>query len=200
MKNGRKKEDIRKLAAQVCGRLNENGIDAVLVGGACVSIYTQNEYESSDLDFVVEAGLKQIDKVLAGLDFSRKSGRHYERSGGDYFIEFVAAPVSIGNEIVKNIKKLKTRFGVIKMLSPTDSVRDRLAAFFHWNDHQSLEQAVMIARKTGVNLAGIGAWAKREGKKKEFEVFVQKLKGARRATLVDDIKHSPPLGRRKTQT
>ena len=32
------------------------------------------------------------------------------------------------------------------MISVTDSVKDRLAAFYHWKDQQSLEQAVLIAR------------------------------------------------------
>lgn len=30
------------------------------------------------------------------------------------------------------------------MLTATDSVKDRLASFYHWNDHQSLEQAILI--------------------------------------------------------
>jgi hypothetical protein len=174
------KENIKELAAHVCGGLNKEGIDAVLVGGACVSIYTQNEYESSDLDFVAEAELKKMDAALAGMGFSRPKGeRHYKRPGGYYFIEFVAAPVAVGREIVKSLKKLKTRFGVIKMLSPTDSVKDRLAAFFHWNDHQSLEQAIMITKKNRVDLKEIGAWAKREGKSGELKIFFDKSKRAK---------------------
>jgi hypothetical protein len=39
-----RKIKIKDLAALVCHTLNENAIDAVLVGGACVSIYTKNKY------------------------------------------------------------------------------------------------------------------------------------------------------------
>lgn len=53
MKIDFKQIDIKTLAALVAGKLEENGIDALLVGGACVSIYSRNKYLSSDLDFVL---------------------------------------------------------------------------------------------------------------------------------------------------
>ena len=52
MKIDWKKIGIKALASIVSDKLNENGIDAILVGGACVSIYSENKYLSSDLDFV----------------------------------------------------------------------------------------------------------------------------------------------------
>ena len=33
-------------------------------------------------------------------------------------------------------------------MTPTDSVKDRLAAYYHWNDQQALEQAIMVAGVT----------------------------------------------------
>lgn len=47
-----KKLGIREAAAAMCSHLQESGIEASLVGGACVSIYSDNAYESFDLDFV----------------------------------------------------------------------------------------------------------------------------------------------------
>lgn len=55
--------DIKDLACFVYELLKNNGIDAVLVGGACVSIYSQNQYQSYDLDFVTYEELKHIEKV-----------------------------------------------------------------------------------------------------------------------------------------
>jgi hypothetical protein len=43
---------LAELAAYVCSHLRKHGIRVVLSGGACVSIYTQNRYQSYDLDFV----------------------------------------------------------------------------------------------------------------------------------------------------
>lgn len=44
--------DIRGLAGLISAHLRKYKIDAVLVGGACVSIYSRNEYFSYDLDYV----------------------------------------------------------------------------------------------------------------------------------------------------
>jgi len=42
----------KELAGLVCETLTEAGIDVVLVGGSCVSIYTNEVFASLDLDFV----------------------------------------------------------------------------------------------------------------------------------------------------
>ncbi len=56
---------IRDAAAAICAYLNLRGIEASLVGGACVSIYSDNAYESFDLDFVSHDPHKKIKLALA---------------------------------------------------------------------------------------------------------------------------------------
>ena len=125
---------IRELAAIVSDKLNEAGIDAILVGGACVSIYTKNKYLSGDLDFVSASSIKEISPVLSELGFERKSSRHFEKNDCPFFIEFVSPPAALGSEPVRETNILKTKVGDIILLTPTDSVKDRLAAYYHWND------------------------------------------------------------------
>jgi hypothetical protein len=67
------------------------------------------------------------------------------------------------------------RVGVLA-LSPTDSCRDRLAAFYHWNDRQSLETAVAIARRRKIDLETIKDWSRKEGALPRFEEFRSLLK------------------------
>ena len=60
-----KNTTIKELALIVSTKLRESNIDTVLVGGvlvggAVVSIYTKNEYESGDLDFISYAGEKEL--------------------------------------------------------------------------------------------------------------------------------------------
>ncbi|MBI4848850.1 MAG: hypothetical protein HY808_09800 [Nitrospirae bacterium] len=167
---------IKELAALVCHKLNEKDIDAVLVGGACVSIYTKYKYVSYDLDFVSYAALKDITSALTDLGFKRESSRHFVRKDCPYFIEFVAPPLSIGSEPVKQEEKIKTRFGSITLLTPTDSVKDRLAAYYHWNDPQALEQAVMIAKAQKVNLKDLKRWSDAEGHKEKCETFIKLIR------------------------
>jgi len=106
MKIGWKNISVKDLAALVCKKLNDKEIDAVLVGGACVTIYTKNQYVSYDLDFVSHTSLKEISRVLADIGFRRESARHFVRKDCPYFIEFVTPPLSIGSEPIKNKKKI----------------------------------------------------------------------------------------------
>ncbi len=151
-------------------------MDAVLVGGACVSIYTNSKYVSFDLDFVSNASLKDIAVVLSDLGFKRESSRHFVRKDCPYFIEFVAPPLSIGSEPVKRKRKISTRFGRLILLSPTDSAKDRLSAYYHWNDPQAMEQAIMVAKAQKVNLREIRKWSDTEGHKEKCDIFLRMLK------------------------
>jgi len=82
----------------------------------------------------------------------------------------------LGREFpVERFNTIKT----LKLLTPTDCVKDRLAAFFHWNDYQSLEQALMVAKKQPVNLNEIKRWSikeRMEGKYAEFSSALKKNK------------------------
>jgi DNA uptake protein ComE-like DNA-binding protein len=40
---------------------------------------------------------------------------------------------------------------------------DRLAAYVHWNDNPSLDQAIMVARRQAVDWSALHEWARREG-------------------------------------
>lgn len=115
------------------------------MGGACVSIYSQNRYQSYDLDFVAYENLKNIEKVLSKIDFKRM-GRTFSRKDCLYLIDFVNPPIAIGNESVRKFEIVKTTSGSLKLLTPTDCVKDRLSSYFHWNDRQGLEQAVLVAK------------------------------------------------------
>ena len=83
-----KKTDIQTVASIVCDCLLKHGIDAVLSGGAVVSIYTSNEYESKDLDFVSSGDIKSIERSLSTIGFTKSSGRHFVHPESEYFVEF----------------------------------------------------------------------------------------------------------------
>jgi len=167
---------IRDSAAAICEHLSKQGISASLVGGACVSIYTDNAYESFDLDFVSAAPHKVIEKALSDIGFKKTPGRHFDHPDCKYYAEFVTPPVAIGDEIIRKLKRLRTPQGFLNLLTPLDCVKDRLAAYVHWKDTQALEQAVMVAKRHKIPLAKLKAWAVREGGKSAFEHFLERLK------------------------
>jgi hypothetical protein len=67
--------------------------------------------------------------------------------------------------------------GYITLLTPTDSVKDRLAAYYHWNDPQALEQALMLAKAQKINLKEVKRWSEKEGHKEKYNVFIRIIKG-----------------------
>jgi hypothetical protein len=167
---------LKELAALVSDTLREGGVDAILVGGACVSLYTNNKYQSYDLDFVTHSPLKDITPLLKKIGFLRESTRHFTRKGCPFFVEFVAPPAAIGDEPVTDKRVMRTKYGKIVMLTVSDSVKDRLAAYFHWQDPQSLEQAVLVARSRKVDLKEIRRWSRLEGFEEKFRDFEKRLK------------------------
>jgi hypothetical protein len=167
--------DLKDLACFIYEILKSHGIEAILVGGACVSIYSHNRYQSYDLDFVTYEELKLIEKVLVKFGFKR-IGRCFSHENCPYLIDFVNPPIAIGNASIRNFETLKTPMGSLQLLTPTDCVKDRLASFFHWNDQQALEQALLVAEEHSVDLYDIKLWAKGEGDhQKKMNIFLKKL-------------------------
>lgn len=165
-----------ELAAYIDSHLIEKGINVVLSGGACVAIYSDYKYVSKDLDFVARFFIdhSQIELVMKELGFDPK-GRYYHHHQTPYFVEFISGPPSVGQDPIEDIHELKMATGVVRIISPTDSVKDRLAAYYHWQDLQSLEQAILVASSNLVDLESIETWSKREGKSSEFKEFKQRL-------------------------
>jgi hypothetical protein len=176
----RRSTPLADLAALICAALHGAGIEVVLSGGACVSIYTKNRYESFDLDFVLltNEGRKKIGPVLEAIGF-RKEGRHYRHPENPYIAEFLSPPLSVGEEPVRETREIRRGKHTLKLLSPTDCVKDRLAAFYHWNDRPSLAQAVLVCRAQKVDLREVRRWSINEGMADKFAALKEELDRAR---------------------
>ncbi|MBS3954764.1 MAG: hypothetical protein KGZ88_17570 [Methylomicrobium sp.] len=165
-----------ELAAYIQDALQAEGIHVVLSGGSAVSFYSRDKYVSKDLD-LINAGFarrSRIKAVMESLEFQEK-GRYFIHSETDYFVEFPDGPLSVGEEPVAEVSEFALSTGTLKILSVTDCVKDRLCAFYFWNDLQGLEQAVLVAKSQSVDLKEIKRWSKVEGKEKEYELFEKKL-------------------------
>ena len=167
---------LEDFAVLISDYLIKNGIDVVLSGGACVTIYTKNKFISYDLDFVLISSDKQkeVRSLLAEIGFYEED-RYFKHSDTDFFIDFISPPLSVGQEPVKEILEIKKGGRVLKLLSPTDCVKDRLAAFYHWNDRQSLEQAVLVCKAVEVDLKEVKRWSINEGMSDKHERFIERL-------------------------
>ncbi len=168
---------LGELAAFICAHLKSHGIPCVLSGGACVTIYSKNAYQSYDLDFIelVFTTRNELRQVLGELGFVEKN-RYFIHNDTDFFVEFPSGPLSVGSEPVKEIHKIQFETGTLMLLSPTDCVKDRLAAFYHWDDLQALEQAKMVAKNHQIDLAEIQRWSNVENQLEKFERIKKDLK------------------------
>jgi hypothetical protein len=166
---------VAEVAAVVSEALESAGLDAVLSGGSVVTIYSENEYESLDLDFVTNERMKALITVMMSIGFKRMAGRHFEHPWTRYYVEFPTGPLSVGDHPVRDTARLTTRVGNLRILTPTQCVMDRLAAFYYWHDRQGLDQAVMVARRHAVDRRAIEAWSGREGHAAEFDEFARRL-------------------------
>lgn len=141
---------LAELAALVSGALEKAGIVATLSGGAAVSLYSNNRYQSSDLDFVTAALRDEIAQALAPLGFVHTGKPRlsvFEHPDTDWYLEFPAAPLSFGSTYIDPAQcaRLQTPAGEIRIITPTHSVMDRLSAAAFWPDPQALEQAKLVA-------------------------------------------------------
>jgi hypothetical protein len=62
---------LQELAAIISQELEAKGIVATLSGGAAVSMYTNNRYQSYDLDFVSSAATAKLANAVHALGLSR---------------------------------------------------------------------------------------------------------------------------------
>ena len=167
---------MEELAAYVCSRLEGKGIETVLSGGCCVQIYSQGRYTSDDIDLIdrFNGGHRRIKEVMFEMGFTEHN-RYFVHDETEYFIEFPRGPLGVGDAPVYEIETLEKETGILKLLTPTDCIKDRLAAYYHWDDPQSLEQAVWVAERNSVDLASVEEWSEREGMMEKFAIFQKRI-------------------------
>lgn len=166
-----------ELAALICEALAAQGIFAVLTGGAVVSIYSDNEFESDDLDFIATADLKRIEPIMRHLGFVRSKGKYFSHPDTVLIVEFPKPPLMLGARYIPatEVGSLQNAAGLLRILTPTQCVMDRLASFYHWDDYQSLLQALAVARKQPVDLDQLSQWSTDEQAEEKYKKFLALL-------------------------
>ncbi len=108
---------------------------------------------------------------MAELGFVEE-GRHFVHPKSPHIVEFPAGPLAVGGEPVREVREIALSTGRLKVISPTDCVKDRLAAFYHWGDRQALVQAILVCRHQSVDLDEVARWSHVEGAKRQFDIFL----------------------------
>jgi hypothetical protein len=161
----------------VAAHLTKNGIETLLVGGAVVAIYTEGAYRSGDLDMVLLTYLnKHLPQVMKEIGFTVSQSRHYSHPQCKHLIiDFASGPPGIGEDHAIKPAEVSASGQTIKLYSPTDCIRDRLASYIHFKARDCLDQAVMVAQKHPFDRAKVKKWCKGEGSQEAFDEFISKL-------------------------
>ncbi|MFQ5981909.1 MAG: hypothetical protein ACE5KS_00900 [Woeseiaceae bacterium] len=166
-----------EVAAIVSDALQGAGIAATLSGGAAVSIYSDNEYQSKDLDIVTAAVLSELSPVLESLGFVHTGVPRFSQFAHplvEWFVEFPATPISFGHLHVdhEDCATIELEAGKLRIITATQSVMDRLVAAIAWNDAQPREQAILVAARQPIDWDALREWFADEGESdEEFERF-----------------------------
>lgn len=134
-----------------------------------------------DLDFIITSDARQseLEEAMATAGFRRRVDQYFHPECR-FYVEFPPGPLAIGGDYrIVPIERSVGRLTILT-LSATDSCRDRLAAFLHWGDRQSLSTAVAIALRNPVDMDAMRAWADREGRPERFLQFVDRLGEAKK--------------------
>ena len=168
-----------ELAAFVQQHLAAQGIRVVLSGGTCVTIYARGAYVSGDLDLVLEtyARPQLVAAALAELGFE-PHGRVFKHRDSALWVDIRSAPLAVGSEPVREVRELPVSTGTLRIISPTDCVKDRLAAYYYHNDRQCMEQALLVAKSSDVDLAEVERWSTHEGQETRFAELKERLRSA----------------------
>lgn len=172
-----KEMNLNEIGGYICDALQAVNIDVVLSGGSCVEIYSQGTYTSKDLDFInrYNESKKLIKGVMLSLGFIQEN-RYFIHDDIEYLIEFPPGPLGVGDSPVNEINQIETETGVLRLLTATDCIKDRLAAYYHWGDEQSLQQAIWVAKKNTYNLHSIKNWSVSESMLQKYLKFLEGIK------------------------
>jgi hypothetical protein len=171
------RSSVEEVAAIVSDALEDAGITATLSGGSAVTIYSNNAYLSRDLDFVTSAMVDDLKPVLERLGFEHAGVprlSQFSHPRVEWYVEFPPSPLTFGNLRVdpEDCALIELPVGKLRIITPTQSVMDRLAAAYAWRDAQSRDQAIMVAVNQDVDWEALRTWFASEGESdEEFRRF-----------------------------
>jgi hypothetical protein len=156
---------LRDVAFAVGTALDRAGIQAVMCGGSAATFYAPEVYQSEDLDFVLTFSGEgaAVINALPTLGYSFANGM-FTHPESHFTVEFPKGPLAIGAEKVNRFDTVHGGQRVLHVITPTDTVCDRLNKFAAWDDFSALRAAVGVALATDADLQDVRTFMQREGR------------------------------------
>lgn len=157
--------DFEEIAFEVC---------TAFEGGGAATIYAPKAYQTRDFDFVLHVELFGMpsDAPLRELGFAPSNAKGtYEHPEIPFTLEVLQGPLGVGEETLTSWETRHKDDRILHIISPLDSVKDRLASAIHFRDLNSARQAAEIAKLHKINLQAVKTWCEAEGGITTYELF-----------------------------
>lgn len=125
-----------------------------------------------------DLGRSRLTAALAKIGFQPTQSRYFKHPEcAHLFLEFPRGPVEIGGQYPVAPDEIEFEGRTLRLLSPTDSVKDRLAGYIHWKSRANFDQALLICRRQRdrVDLDAVRDWCVREGGIAAFEELMGRV-------------------------
>ena len=163
---------LSQVAALIGSQLENYGCDPVLTGRACAAIYAGASIKPTIIDFVVrEYNIEKVAQAMEDIGFSKVGHRTFASKKCPYEVLLSAYPIAVGDDVVSEVRMMRTARGPLKLLMPTDCVRQRLSMYYRWGDKVALDDAVRVACRSEVDLKLIKRWSDWEWAGERFAEF-----------------------------
>ncbi|MGI0007234.1 MAG: DUF6036 family nucleotidyltransferase [Nitrosotalea sp.] len=125
-------------------KLKENGVDAILVGGEAIDLYTAGTFSTSDIDLVVD-NKAVTENLLNRFGFGKKENGLWFNLDLNIVIQVIDQSYSGDSD---RLQKFKIKNYEIKVAAPEDLIQNRLysAKFWKSNPQRDMEESIALLR------------------------------------------------------
>lgn len=152
--------------------LKQNGVEAVLVGGQAIDLYTAGTFSTTDIDLVVDN--KTIaEKLLNRFGFGKEANGLWFNKDLVIVVQVISQPYS-GDS--KKLRKFKVKDYEIRVAAPEDLIQNRLysAKFWKSNTQRDMEESIALLRIFADSIDN--SYLDRLAKENEIEDYLAKAR------------------------
>jgi hypothetical protein len=168
---------IQQITARVREHLSQAGYDPVLTGRTCAAIYVGHSVRPESIDFVLkEYEVPELAETMSKIGFKPAGLHTFASRSCPVDVVFSPPPLAVGDDLVKEVAEVKVRGGRIRLLNPTDCVRQRLSMFYRWGDRDAFAEALAISSKMKVDMDLVRRWSDWEWCAESYQEFEKELR------------------------
>jgi hypothetical protein len=124
--------------------LKQNDVEAILVGGQAVDLYTAGTFATTDIDLVVDNKIV-AEKLLNRFGFGKEANGLWLNKDLAIVVQIISQTYS-GDS--KKLRKFKVKDYEIRVAAPEDLIQNRLysAKFWKSNTQRDMEESIALLR------------------------------------------------------